>query len=92
MTLLGAALREPEDSDFFCNNTYDRCRVRGRPLLRGTTSGRFKSIDGKNDRCSVPQSAGSCVSSEGGREVHGVVSCYQYIQIGGKRSELLKTE
>ena len=46
-----------------------------RPLSRGTTSGQFKPIGGTNALCRRAPDV-YCVSSEGGREMHGVVSCW----------------
>ena len=47
VNLLGTALQETDEIHcFFVIQHYDRCRVPDRPILRGATSGWFKSIGG----------------------------------------------
>ena len=69
MTLLGAALWEPDESVFFVIITLRppiivgrQSSIRSSPLKKHNIRA-VQSIGGANVRCSVP-----CVSSEGGRE------------------------
>ena len=90
MTLLGAALREPDESDVFLLQHDDRCRVSGHPLLRGAQhpGGSSQSVVRMLDAllcCRAPEVASARRVAERCMVLFFIVSHRERCSLGGWR-------